>query len=188
MNLSRFAAIRRSGMRERHAVTPHAREPVRMNVISRLLSTDDVVIGLDVPNRLRALEEAAAMVERRHNVGHAPVLRALLRREQSGSTALGHGIAVPHARIAGISEPIVLFIRTKSAIDFHASDRKPVSFLFVILVPEGANDEHLKILATASAMFSGKTFRDRLGTATGPAAIQRLFSEWTDGDSRRQTR
>ncbi len=110
-----------------------------MNVISRLLSTDDVVaIGLDVPNRLRALEEAAAMSEPRHNVGRAPVLRALLRQEQSGSTALGHGIAVPHARIAGISRPIVLFIRTKSAIDFHASDRKPVSFLFVIFVPEGA--------------------------------------------------
>lgn len=159
-----------------------------MNIIGRFLSTDDVVVGLDVPNKVRALEEVAAMLERRHNVGRAPVLRALLRREQSGSTALGHGIAVPHARIAGIREPIVLFMRTKSAIEFHASDRKPVSFLFVILVPEDDNDEHLEILATASAMFSSKRFRDRLGAAMEPAVIKRLFSEWTGGDSRPQTR
>lgn len=188
MNFSRFAAIGLTGARGRHAVTANETEPARVNVISRLLSVDDVVTGLDVPNRLRLLEEAAAMVERRHNVGRAPVLRALLRREQSGSTSLGHGIAVPHARIAGIREPIVLFLRTKSAIEFHASDRKPVSFLFVILVPEDANDEHLEILATVSAMFSDKSFRDRLGAAAEPATIQRLFSEWTGGDSQAQIR
>ena len=159
-----------------------------MNIISRILSSDDVVVGLDVPNKLRALEEVAVILERRHKVSHAPVLRALWRREQVGSTGLGHGIAVPHARITGISEPIVLFVRTKSAIEFHAPDRKPVSLLFVILVPEHANDEHLKILATVSEMFSNKTFRDRLEAAMEPAAIQCLFSEWTSDDVQYQTK
>ena len=150
-----------------------------MNIISRILSIDDVVVGLDVRNKLRALEEAAVILERRHKVSHAPVLRALWRREQVGSTGLGHGIAVPHARITGISEPIVLFVRMKSAIEFHAPDRKPVSLLFVVLVPEHANDEHLKILATVSEMFSNKSFRDRLEATMEPAAIHCLFSEWT---------
>jgi PTS system nitrogen regulatory IIA component len=159
-----------------------------MNIISRILSSDDVVVGLDVPNKLRALEEAAVILERRHKVSRAPVLRALWRREQVGSTGLGHGIAVPHARITGISEPIVLFVRTKSAIEFHAPDRKPVSLLFVILVPEHANDEHLKILATVSEMFSSKTFRDRLEATTEPAAIQRLFGEWTSDNVQSQTK
>ncbi len=68
-----------------------------MNIMSRLLSSGDVIVGLDVPNKLRALEQAAVILERRHKVSHAPVLRALWRREQVGSTALGHGIAVPHA-------------------------------------------------------------------------------------------
>ena len=158
-----------------------------MNIISRILSSDDVVVGLDVRNKLRALEEAAVILERRHKVSHAPVLRALWRREQVGSTALGHGIAVPHARITGISEPIVLFVRMKSAIEFHAPDRKPVSLLFVILVPEHANDEHLKILATVSEMFSSKTFRDRLEATTEPAAIQSLFGEWTSDDVQHHT-
>ena len=149
-----------------------------MNIIGRILSSDDVVVGLDVPNKLRALEEAAAILESRHKVSHAPVLRALWRREQVGSTGLGYGIATPHARITGISEPIVLFVRMKSAIEFHAPDRKPVSLLFVILVPEQANDEHLKILATVSEMFSNKTFRDRLEATIEPVR----FSEWKSDD------
>ena len=158
-----------------------------MNIISRILSSNDVVVGLDVPNKLRALEQAAFILEGRHKVSRAPVLRALWRREQVGSTALGHGIAVPHARITGISEPIVLFVRMKSAIEFHAPDRKPVSLLFVILVPEHANDEHLKILATVSEMFSNKSFRDRLEATTEPAAIQSLFSDWTSDDVQHRT-
>ncbi len=170
------------------AILPHTRaRSAHMNIMSRLLSSGDVIVGLDVPNKLRALEQAAVILERRHKVSHAPVLRALWRREQVGSTALGHGIAVPHARITGISEPIVLFVRMKSAIEFHAPDRKPVSLLFVILVPEHANDEHLKILATVSEMFSNKSFRDRLEATTEPAAIQSLFSEWTSDDVQHQT-
>jgi len=159
-----------------------------MNIVSRFLSSDDVIVGLDVPTKLRALEEATVILERHHKISHAPVLRALWRREQVGSTALGHGIAVPHARITGISGPIVLFVRTKAAIEFHAPDRKPVSILFVILVPEHANDEHLNILATVSEMFSNKIFRDRLEATMEPAAIHSLFSEWTSDDAQHQTR
>ena len=83
-----------------------------MNAISRFLSRDDVVLDLNVPDKVRALEEAALLVEGRHHLNHAPVFRALWRREQSGSTGLGHGIAIPHARIAGIAEPIILLMRT----------------------------------------------------------------------------
>jgi PTS system nitrogen regulatory IIA component len=151
-----------------------------MNIVGRFLSNDDIVVGLDVSDKIRALEEAALLVERRYQINHAPIFRALWRREEIGSTALGHGIAIPHARIAGMSEPIVLLVRTKLPIKFGAPDHQPVSVLFVILVPEHANEEHLQILATVSEMFSDEAFRDRLDAATEPAAIQRLFSEWAD--------
>ncbi len=150
-----------------------------MNLISRYLSRDDVVLDLNVPDKLRALEEAALLVESRHHVNHAPVFRALWRREQSGSTGLGHGIAIPHARIAGISEPIILLVRTKLPIKFGSPDREGVSVLFVILVPEHASEEHLQILATVSQMFADPGFRHRVAAAREPAAIQRLIDEWT---------
>ena len=152
-----------------------------MNVISRYLSRDDVVLGLNVPDKVRALEEAALLVESHLHVNHAPVFRALWRREQSASTGLGHGIAIPHARIAGISEPIILLVRTRTPIKFGSPDRQGVSVLFVILVPEQATEQHLQILAAVSQMFADPGFRDRVTKAEEPAAMQRLIDEWTGG-------
>ncbi|HTS53971.1 MAG TPA: PTS sugar transporter subunit IIA [Burkholderiales bacterium] len=149
-----------------------------MGIISRLLSEGNVVLGLPAIDRKGALEEIALLVGRRHHIDHTPIFRALWRREQSGSTALGHGFAIPHARIPGIREPIVLFVRTQPPIEFGAPDHRPVSALFVILVPEDANEEHLQILATVSEMLSSSRFRSRLEAAKDPAAIQRLFGEW----------
>jgi len=146
-----------------------------MNVVSDLLPCDHIVLRVDVHDKRGALEAAALMVEKRYNIDHAPILRALWRREQIGSTGLGYGIAIPHARITGVSEPIVLLLRTKAPIVFGAPDHKPVSTLFVILVPEHANEEHLQILAGVSEMLADESFRHRLSAADGPAAIQRLL-------------
>jgi len=150
-------------------------DPIAVNIVSRLLSDEDIVIGLDVSEGKRALEAVAMLVERRCHINHAAIFRALWRREQIGSTALGHGIAIPHARVAGISEPIVLVVRTRFPIKFGAPDHQPVSILFVIVVPEHANDEHLQILGTVSALCSNKAFRDRLEAATEPSGIRSLF-------------
>jgi PTS system nitrogen regulatory IIA component len=154
-----------------------------MNIISRFLSRDDVVLDLDVPDKVKALEEVALRVEAHHHMNQAPIFRALWRREQSGSTGLGHGIAIPHARIAGITEPITLLVRTKAPIAFGSPDRQGVSVLFVILVPEHATDEHLQILAAVSEMFSNRGFRDQLLAAKEPDVIQHLIDDWTTHDS-----
>ena len=138
-----------------------------MTIISRYLSTDDIVADLGVPDKGRAFEEIASIVERNHKVSHGLVLSALWRRERIGSTAIGHGIAIPHARIEEISEPIVLFVRTRHPIVFNSPDHMPVSVLLVILVPEHATEEHLQILASATEKFSDRAFRDRLEAAKG---------------------
>jgi nitrogen PTS system EIIA component len=154
-------------------------------MIGRFLSREDVVLGLSATDKRGALEEIALLVGRNHQLDHTLVFRALWRREQSASTGLGHGVAIPHARIPGIREAIVAFARTTLPIPFGAPDHQPVSSFFVILVPEHANEEHLQILATVSELFSSNSFRDRLEATADPAEIQRLFREWaTDDDSR----
>ena len=150
-----------------------------MSVISRFLSLNDVVLDVNIPDKVRALEEAALLVESRHHLNHAPVFRALWRREQSGSTGLGHGIAIPHARIVGLTEPVNLLMRTKLPIKFGSPDRQGVSIFFVILVPEHATEEHLQILATVAEMFSDPRVRERVAAAREPSAIHQLFEEWT---------
>ena len=149
-----------------------------MNILSSLLSSEDIVLGLTATDAKRVCEEIALLAARRPRVDDKLVFRALWRREQSGSTALGQGIAIPHARIPDITDPVVLFVRTKLAIPFGAPDDQPVSAFFVILVPEHANEEHLRILATVAEMFSDKAFRDRPEAATEPLAIQRLFGQY----------
>lgn len=150
-----------------------------MNTIGGLLSSDNVVLGLSAADARQVCEAIALLASRRGEVDEKLVFRALWRREQIGSTAVGHGIAIPHARIPGITEPLLLYARTKAPVPFGATDHQPVSAFFTILVPEEANEQHLQILAIVSEMFSDKGFRDRLEAASDPAAIERLFGEWT---------
>jgi PTS system nitrogen regulatory IIA component len=148
-----------------------------MNIARGFLSAEDVVLGITATGAKGACEEIASFAARRHNLDQELVFRALWRREQIGSTAIGHGIAIPHARIPGIAKPVVLFARASVPIPFAAQDRQPVSVFFIILVPEHAHGEHLRILAAVSEMFSERKFRNLLEVATDPTAIQRLFSQ-----------
>jgi PTS system nitrogen regulatory IIA component len=153
----------------------------RENLIGRYLSCDNVVLDLDATDKFKALSEVALLAERRLQIAHGPVERALWRREQTGSTGMGYGVAIPHARIAGISNPIVMFVRTRRPIKFGAPDHKPVANLFIILVPNYATEEHLRILACVSSLFSSEAFRERLAAAATPQEVHALFTEWPVG-------
>ena len=131
-------------------------------------------IYLDVPLRdsLHALEFIAGMIAAHHDLDQAPVFRALSRREQAGSTGLGGGFAVPHARIPGIERPLTLLVRASRPIDFKAPDHDPVWLMLAILVPEhGDRDDHLKLLALVAELFSDPRFRARIDTAVAPADV-----------------
>jgi len=144
--------------------------------IATWLQPQSILLDVDVRDRPHALEIAAATICRAQGLDPAPVFRALWRREQAESTALGEGFAIPHARIGGIARPITLFMRTRLAIAFDAPDLRPVSQLLVIMVPEdGAKDDHLQLLALVARLFSNGGFRTRLDRATDAAAVADVF-------------
>jgi len=141
------------------------------------LSPDEIALELDAPDRRQAIARAATLLARARGLSEGPVFRALWRRELAGSTALGHGIAIPHARIEGITTPIALFAHMAKPIDFHAPDREPVSLLYVMLVPaDGSTDDHLERLALVSQAFSDPAFRAELLALAEPSTIRRLFA------------
>ena len=147
--------------------------------LTQWLQPQDIVLGVDVWDRRRALELASTRIGQANGLDPAPILRALWRREQIGSTALGLGIAIPHARIAGITRPLTLFMRPKMAMEFDAPDGKPVSNLLVIMVPaDGATDDHLQLLALVAQAFSDPVFRARLSAASSPAEVAAVFDQW----------
>ncbi len=86
------------------------------------------------------------------------VFNALMAREQLGSTGLGDGIAIPHCRLATCEGIIGSLITLSSPVDFDAIDGKPVDLLFVLIVPEEKNDEHVKTLARLAELFSDPDF------------------------------
>ncbi|MCK4870253.1 MAG: PTS IIA-like nitrogen regulatory protein PtsN [Gammaproteobacteria bacterium] len=94
------------------------------------------------------------------------ILTNLLNREKLGSTAIGHGVALPHCRLANLDEPIAAIVQLVKPIEFDANDNEAVDLFFGLLVPEDAEEQHLEILAKVAEKFSQAEFRNKLRAAT----------------------
>jgi len=116
------------------------------------------------------------MLQRAYAVDPAPILRALWRREEAGSTGLGRGVAIPHARIAGISQPLTMLLRLRAPIPFDAPDGKPVSLVLVIIVPaDDETEQHLQLLARFASLCTDRKFRTRLMEAPAAEEVRHAF-------------
>lgn len=150
---------------------------------SRIVSTCPSIASLDVDVHAAGdlLHVAAQLCAGRCGVDPERVRRALVRREQAASTALGAGVAIPHARVDGIDHRVTMLLRTRQAIDFHAPDHKPVGLFYVILVPpDGDPQAHLDFLARVSAALGDRTLRGRLARVDRPDAAKLAFVTWED--------
>lgn len=149
-----------------------------MNPIAQLLSPEDILLDVDASSKKRVFEEVGRLFERRHGLAQAQVVDSLSAREKLGSTGLGHGVAIPHARIKGLPKAVAAIVRTRLPIPFDAPDGKPVSDMVVLLVPEQATEEHLQILAWIAQVFADRQFRQRLRMCVDAASVSRLFADW----------
>ena len=170
------------GVFRRAALAPSARQELRPKAtdsVWRWVCPRQIALDVDAPNKREALAAIARLCGESHDLPPAPVLRALWRREQAGSTALGNGVAIPHARIVGIEHPVTLFVRTRLPVAFDASDGRPVSHFYAILVPMHSDSEaHLMLLARVAEMFSDPELRVRLTTASTAAVAHSIFADW----------
>lgn len=159
-----------------------------MNQIVKLLPPTNIVLGLEASSKKRVFEHAGLLFENHQGIARSMVYDALFAREKLGSTGLGQGIAIPHGRIKGLKEAVGGFLRLADPVQFDSPDGKPVSLLFVLLVPEAATERHLQILSELAQMFSDRGFRERLAAAQDPAEIHSLFTNWQiDAPSDRRT-
>jgi PTS system nitrogen regulatory IIA component len=149
-----------------------------VNPVGELLALDDVRLDLDVATKAQLLEVVAALLATRHGLSKTLILESLTAREQLGSTGVGHGVAIPHARMSQCAVPASAFVRTKVAIPFDAPDGKPVSVFLGLIVPNKANERHLQLLATAAGMLSDRIFREKLRTYADPRAVRELLAAW----------
>lgn len=111
---------------------------------------------------------------------HMDILDALSARERLGSTGLGHGIALPHGRLANIEKPTAALITLKTGIPFDAPDDENVDIFVALLMPENCDDQHLKTLAELARHFSQEKVRTALREAKEATDVLAIFA---NGDS-----
>jgi PTS system nitrogen regulatory IIA component len=146
-----------------------------MSTLTNLLSSEDICLDMDVSNKLELFDLIGRHMERLYALPQEWVARSLVRREQAGSTGLGEGFAIPHARVKELDRMRIAYLRLRKPISYGSADDKPVSDILVLLAPSQAHEEHLKILADATRLFSSRRFRARLDKCVNPTEVKHLL-------------
>lgn len=148
--------------------------------IAELLTRDGIVLRSGASSKRQALHvvaEAAA-----HILGRdaQEVMAGLLEREALGSTGLGGGVAVPHARLTGLKKPCAVFVRLDQPVAYDAVDDRPVDLLFALFASPEAGADHLRALAAVSRTLRSPELREMLRQARTIDAIHALFVRDTE--------
>jgi PTS system nitrogen regulatory IIA component len=130
-------------------------------------------------SKKRMVETAASFIcEDQSTFESSEVYTKLLARERLGSTALGDGIAIPHCRISNCESSVGTLITLADGIDYDAPDGGTVDILFLLLVPEEAQQEHLNILAGLAQLLSQQAFCQSLRAASSNEELYRAAVEF----------
>lgn len=121
----------------------------------------------------------AALLESHHQIDRGLILASLSAREKLGSTALGQGVALPHAQISNLRHPMMAYANLATAIDFDSPDGMPVTELFILLFPKERTSEHLQLLADVAGFVCDLPFRERLNAAQDIESVMENFASWS---------
>lgn len=143
--------------------------------IGDLLAGDDVVLRSGASSKRQALHAVAMAAGEAVGLSEARIMEALLQREALGSTGLGSGVAVPHARLEGLARVTGVFVRLETPVAWGAVDDRPVDLLFALFAPPSDGAEHLRALAAVSRALRGAETREQLRQARTTDAIRALF-------------
>jgi PTS system nitrogen regulatory IIA component len=154
-----------------------------MSPLLPLLPEDRIVLDADVADRDALFRMAADRLAAAAGLHGQDVFRALTERETLGSTAMGHGIAIPHARMRQVTQPVGLYVRTRTPLAFGAHDGRPVAQFLFLLVPADANEQHLKLMAAAAGLLSDSTVRRELAGCSRCEDIRQRVAAWDAGSA-----
>lgn len=144
--------------------------------LSRILAEERIDCASDARSKKRALEALSSLLAAGEDaIGQSAVFGALVGRERLGSTAVGHGVAIPHGRLDGLESVRGAFLRLNDPVDFEAADGEPVDLLIGLLVPSECGNEHLAVLAAVAARVADPDLLQRLRTAGDPAGVLTAF-------------
>jgi PTS system nitrogen regulatory IIA component len=145
--------------------------------IGDLLDRGAISPRVTAANKRQVLRVVAELAARSFGLKAGDMLEALLAREAVGSTGVGYGVAVPHARVAGLTQLRGVFVRVEHAVEFGAVDDRPVDLIFALFAPPEASGEHLRALARVSRILRQAELREQLRKSRSPDAIHALLTQ-----------
>jgi nitrogen PTS system EIIA component len=144
--------------------------------IRDFLSAKDVAIDVAVSNKQKLLLELASKAGARLQLAPEHILAELSKREELGSTGVGDGVAIPHARFSEIEKPFGMLFRLRKAINFDALDGKPIDLVFLLLLPESSKSEQLSALACVARKLRSPAVTAALRQSATATEISRVLA------------
>ncbi|PTC00594.1 PTS IIA-like nitrogen-regulatory protein PtsN [Thalassospira xiamenensis] len=145
--------------------------------LTSLLSPDCTRCAVSGTSKKRVLETISQLAAPRlSGTTRNDVFDSLLNRERLGSTGIGLGIAIPHGRLAGATQPVAVLLTLSDAVDFDAIDNQPVDIVFALLVPEDQHEAHLNTLASIAKRMNDKDCTRALRDATSSEELFAIFT------------
>ena len=150
----------------------------RMN-LGDLLSIDQIIPEMKAAERWSAIVELVELLVGLKQIkaeDKEVVLAALRQREETMSTGIGFGIAIPHASSDRVDKVVAAFGRSRGGIEFDSLDNAPVKFIVLFVVPKDQFQTHLRTLAAIAKFLNDRSVRERLGTAGSSREILDIFA------------
>lgn len=144
--------------------------------LNDLLLPGTIITRARWKGRKQVLSEMSGVMAQAVGLDPREVHEAVLERERLGSTGVGEGVAIPHARIAFLPRPVGAFARLLEPADFEAIDGRPADLVFMLLAPTEAGADHLRALARVARIFRQERVRDALRRAEGEEAVLAILS------------
>ena len=127
-----------------------------------MLSDDAFLVNFEGTSKKQVLEEICKLAELKLGINSRSLLENLTKREKLGSTAVGNGIAIPHANVTNIDKPYVFVSTLVNGLDFNSSDDIPVDIIFLLIAPDNKGSAHLQALALISRLLRNKELTTKL--------------------------
>ena len=145
--------------------------------ISDLLQIEAILSDIKASGKKQILQELSQRASELTQIEEGLIFSTLLEREKLGTTGIGQGVAIPHGKVSQLEHPYGFFAKLIDPVDFDAIDDEPVDLIFLLLAPENASAEHLKILAKVSRLLRDQKLCSKLRGSVGRDAIYSILTE-----------
>jgi len=139
-----------------------------------LISSENIVLDSQATSKRGVLSELIALLP---SMDPNQVMELVMAREKLGSTGIGHGVALPHGRMPGLTQPVIVLLRHRKGVDFDAIDNKPVHLVLLLLVPDDDDKGHLDLLAQLARKLQSASLRQQMLDAESCDQLAALFKQ-----------